>query len=127
MPILDRWHEAKSLIWRDNESPRRPKSAVVKTYPISTAGLVCIDYRRHVPAANPKKEGRQDAYLLEHRREQAPRRWPGVATPSPVSGRDQFLAGRGWAKGDRSFGGGCGAATDAGVVGGGADRGRPRR
>src|SRR3954463_13863583 len=66
MPILGRWHEAKSLIWRDNESPRRPKSAVVKTYPISTAGLVCIDYRRHVPAANPKKEGRQDAYLLGH-------------------------------------------------------------
>src|SRR3954462_4145864 len=103
MPILGRWHEAKSLIWRDNESPRRPKSAVVKTYPISTAGLGCIDYRRHVPAANPKKEGRQDAYLLGLRREQAPRRWPGVATPSPVSGRDQFLAGRGLAQGDRSL------------------------
>src|SRR4051812_11707191 len=127
MPILGRWHEAKSLIWRDNESPRRPKSAVVKTYPISTAGLVCIDYRRHVPAANPKKEGRQDAYLLGHRREQAPRRWPGVATPSPVSGGDHSRAGGGWAKGDRSFGGGGGGAPAGGVVGGGADWGRPRR
>ena len=56
MPILGRWHEAKSLIWQDNESPSRSKSAVVKTYPISTTGLVCIDYRRHVPAANFMEE-----------------------------------------------------------------------
>src|SRR3954471_13125463 len=70
MPILGRWHEAKSLIWRDNESPRRPKSAVVKTYPISTAGLVCIDYRRHVPAANPKKDGKTHTYwdIVESKR-----------------------------------------------------------
>src|SRR5690242_625409 len=101
MPILGRWHEAKSLTWRDNKSPKR--SAVVKTYPISTAGFVCIDYRRHVPATNPKKEGRQDVFLLEHRREQAPRRWPGGAAPSPISGQDQFLAGRGLAQGDRSL------------------------
>src|SRR3954467_11240814 len=127
MLILGRWHEAKSLIWRDNKSPRRPKSAVVKTYPISTAGLACIDYRRHVPATNPKKEGRQDAFLLEYRREQAPRRWPGGAAPGAISRRDQFLAGRGWGQGDEIFGGGCGAAGDAGVVGGGAGRGRPRR
>src|SRR4051812_21800524 len=103
MPILGRRREAKCLIWRENESPRWLKTAVVKTYPIFKARRMCIDCCRHVPAANPKKEGRQDAYLLEHRREQAPRRWPGVATPSPVSGRDQFLAGRGLAQGDRSL------------------------
>ena len=116
MPILGRWHEAKSLIWRDNKSPRRPKSAVVKTYPISTAGLVCIDCRRHVSATNPTKEGRQDARLLEHRREQASRRWPGGAAPRPVSGRDQLLAGCGVAQGHRGLRRGRRASADAGAV-----------
>src|SRR3954471_23128218 len=49
MPILGRWHEAKSLIWRDNESPRRPKSAVVKTYPISTADPWHLSVQQRAP------------------------------------------------------------------------------
>jgi hypothetical protein len=49
----------------------------VKTYPIPRIGFLRQDSCHHVSAADPTAEGRQDARLLEHRRESASRRWPG--------------------------------------------------
>src|SRR3984885_6029024 len=57
--------------------------------------------RQHVPAANRATEERQDAPLLERRREQASRRRRGGAEARSVFGRDQFVPGGGVAQGDR--------------------------
>src|SRR3984885_3086186 len=57
--------------------------------------------RHHVPAANRATEERQDAPLLEPRREQASRRRRGGAEARSVFGRDQFVPGGGVAQGDR--------------------------
>src|SRR5271167_1122883 len=57
--------------------------------------------RHHVPAANRATEERQDAPLLERRREQASRRRAGGAEARSVFGRDQFVAGGGVAQGGR--------------------------
>src|SRR5580658_9761878 len=57
--------------------------------------------RHHVPAANRATEERQDARLLERRREQASRRRAGGAEARSVFGRDQLVAGGGVAQGGR--------------------------
>src|SRR5277367_4310168 len=57
--------------------------------------------RHHVPAANRATEERQDAPLLERRREQASRRRAGGAEARSVFGRDQLVAGGGVAQGGR--------------------------
>src|SRR5271156_5990050 len=57
--------------------------------------------RHHVPAANRATEERQDAPLLECRREQASRRRAGGAEARSVFGRDQLVAGGGVAQGGR--------------------------
>src|ERR1700728_4779604 len=57
--------------------------------------------RHHVPATNRTTEERQDARLLEHRREQASRRWPSGAEARLLFGRDQFVAGGSLAQSDR--------------------------
>jgi hypothetical protein len=44
----------------------------VKTYRVPIAGFPSLDSPAHVFAADPAKEGRQDAQLLECRRELAP-------------------------------------------------------
>src|SRR6516165_508035 len=101
MALFGRRGGCKRLILWDCESRISPKSAVVKTYPIPWVDWVRQDSRRHVFTANPTQERRQDACLLEHRRESASRRWPGRAAASPVFGRDRFVSSRGLAQGDR--------------------------
>jgi hypothetical protein len=54
----------KVLISHDKYFPGWAKSAVVKTYHISSDGSLCIDCG-DVPATDPTKEGRQDAHLLD--------------------------------------------------------------
>src|ERR1700683_3070818 len=83
--------------------------------------------RHHVPAANRATEERQDAPLLEPRREQASRRRRGGAEARSVFGRDQFVPGGGVAKGDRGVRRGRGQLSDAGLVPGGPLRGRGGR
>src|SRR5277367_2187472 len=80
--------------------------------------------RHHVPAANRATEERQDAPLLEPRREQASRRRRGGAEARSVFGRDQFVPGGGVAQGDRGVRRGRGQLSDAGLVPGGPLRGR---
>ena len=65
--------------------------------------------------------------LLERRREQASRRWPGGAAACAVSRRDQFLAGGGLAQGDRGVRRGRRRAPDTGAVPGGSLRDGRRR
>src|SRR5277367_5714357 len=71
--------------------------------------------RHHVPAANRATEERQDAPLLEPRREQASRRRRGGAEARSVFGRDKFVAGGGVAQGDRGVRRGRGQLSDAGL------------
>src|SRR3984957_6795655 len=52
---------------------------------------------------NRATEERKDTPLLERRREQASRRWPGGAEARPVFGRDQFVPGGDLAQGGRGF------------------------
>src|ERR1700742_1496226 len=80
---------------------RGPMESVVKTYPIPQVALMRQDSRHHVSAADPAQKRRQDARLLEHRGESASRRWPSGAAPGFVFGRDQFVASRGLAQGNR--------------------------
>src|SRR6202167_1464242 len=83
--------------------------------------------RHHVPAANRATEERQDAPLLEPRREQASRRRRGGAEARSVFGRDQFVPSGGVAQGDRGVRRGRGQLSDAGLVPGGPLRGRGGR
>src|SRR5580698_8666455 len=83
--------------------------------------------RHHVPATNRTTEERQDAPLLEPRREQASRRWPSGAAARLLFGRDQFVPGGGVAQGDRGVRRGRGRLSDAGLVPGGPLRGRGGR
>src|ERR1700691_3460045 len=83
--------------------------------------------RHHVPAANRATEERQDAPLLEPRREQASRRRRGGAEARSVFGRDQFVPSGGVAQGDRGVRRGRGQLSDAGLVAGGPLRGRGGR
>src|SRR6202795_1975335 len=62
-----------------------------------------INLRHHVFTTNRTTEERQDTPLLERRREQASRRWPGGAEARPVFGRDQFVPGGDLAQGGRGF------------------------
>ncbi len=66
-PILVRMQSTKHLEIHDYIEPPPPKTAVVKTYPIPIAGFASLDSPGHVFAANPAKEGWQDAQLLERR------------------------------------------------------------
>src|ERR1700678_4079444 len=75
--------------------------------------------RHHVPAANRATEERQDAPLLERRREQASRRRALGAEARSVFGRDQLVAGGGVAQGGR----GRRRPPDAGLVPRGSWRG----
>src|SRR5450631_2389001 len=102
-------------------------TAVVKTYPIPKRGVMQIDSRHHVSAAHGAKEERQDAPLLERRREQASRWRTGGTAACAVSRRDQLLAGGGVAQGDRSVRRGRRPCANAGVVSGGSMRGDRRR
>src|ERR1700688_224038 len=83
--------------------------------------------RRHVFTPNRTAEERQDTPLLERRREQASRRWPGGAEARPVFGRDQFVPGGELAQGGRGFRRGGGRLPDAGLVSRGSLRGRGGR
>jgi hypothetical protein len=64
---------AKYLIYKERHLQFRPKTAVVKTYPIPKRGMKRIDSLHHVSATQRAKEERQDAQLLERGREQASR------------------------------------------------------
>src|SRR5450631_1512531 len=101
----------------------RPKTFVVKTYPIPKRGMVRIDSLHHVSATHRAKEERQDAQLLERGREQASRRRTSGAAACAVSRRDQLLTGGGVAQGDRSVRRGRGPCPDAVAVSGGSMRG----
>src|SRR5271170_334007 len=83
--------------------------------------------RHHVFTTNRTTEERQDTPLLERRREQASRRWPGGAEARPVFGRDQFVPGGDLAQGGRGFRRGGGRLPDAGPVSRGSLRGRGGR
>src|ERR1700730_299048 len=63
---------AKCLICNVRGLRFRPKTSVVKTYPIPKLGWFRIDSSHHVSATHRAKEERQDAPLLERGREQAP-------------------------------------------------------
>src|ERR1700729_4040857 len=79
--------------------------------------------RHHVPAANRATEERQDAPLLERRREQASRRRAGGAEARSVFGRDQLVAGGGVAQGGRGVRYRRRRPPDAGLVPRGSWRG----
>src|ERR1700722_8484518 len=79
--------------------------------------------RHHVPAANRATEERQDAPLLERRREQASRRRAGGAEARSVFGRDQLVAGGGVAHGGRGVRYRRRRPPDAGLVPRGSWRG----
>src|ERR1700722_7400002 len=105
----------KFLIYTASIVRPRLKSAVVKTYPVSSSRFAWLD-SLHVSAEDPAEERRQDARVLERGREQACRRRPRRAASRTVFGRDQLLAGRGVAQGDRGARRRCGAFTHDGVV-----------
>jgi hypothetical protein len=67
------------LLFRGYIERPRSKTAVVKTYPVPLARFASLDSPGHVFAADPAKEGRQDAQLLERRREPARPGRPGGA------------------------------------------------
>ena len=73
-PILAARTFGKYLISVGSIVRTRLKTAVVKTYPIPRRRFAPLDSPGHVSAEDPAKEGRQDAQLLERRREQASRR-----------------------------------------------------
>ena len=75
-----------------------PKTAVVMTYPVPLGSILRIVSSRHVFTAEPAQERRQDARLLEHRREQAPGRRPGRATPCAVDVRENSSQAAAWRK-----------------------------
>src|SRR5271169_4280593 len=85
--------------------------------------FLLFNLRHHVLATNRTTEERQDTPLLERRREQASRRWPGGAATRSVFGRDQFVAGRDLVQGGRGFRRGGGRLPDAGLVSRGSLRG----
>src|SRR5580704_19345874 len=72
--------------------------------------------RHHVSATSRTTEERQDAPLLEHRREQASRRWPSGAAARLLFGRDQLLAGGSLAQGGRGVRPRRRPLPDAGLV-----------
>ena len=92
-PILGCRGADKRLISRINNAWVRLKTAVVKTYPVPEARSPRVESRDHVPTADPAKEGRQDAQLLERGGKQARRGRAHRSAPCFVFGRDQFLAG----------------------------------
>src|SRR6202161_1257749 len=65
--------------------------------------------------------------LLERRREQASRQWPGGAAARPLFGRDQFVPGGDLAQGGRGVRRENGRLPDAGPVSRGSLRGRGGR
>src|SRR4051812_11476409 len=69
--IFARMAPGKPLIIRGYMERMRPKTAVVKTYPVPAGRFRSLDSPRHVFTADPANEGRQDAQLLERRREPA--------------------------------------------------------
>ena len=93
-----------------------PKTAVVKTYPVPLVGFAPLASPGHVFAANPAKEGWQDAQLLERRREPAPRGRPRGAAARIVSGRNQPVPGRGVAQVHRCIRRGRRTSADTGAV-----------
>ncbi|HEY4960878.1 MAG TPA: DpnI domain-containing protein [Terriglobales bacterium] len=62
----------KSLICNERRLRFRPKTVVVKTYPIPKRGMVRIDSLHHVCATHRATKERQDTPLLERGGEQAP-------------------------------------------------------
>src|SRR5271167_4193530 len=79
--------------------------------------------RHHVFTTTRATEERQDAPLLERRREQASRRRPGGAEARSVFGRDQLVAGGGVAQGGRGVRYRRRRPPDAGLVPRGSWRG----
>jgi hypothetical protein len=82
---------------------------------------------RHVLTKDRALEEREDASLLERRREQAARRWPRGAASCALPRRDQFLAGRSLAQGGRGVRRGRRTGANAGPVPGRPLRSRRRR
>ena len=91
--MLARVRSDKYLLLRGYSVAPSAEMAVVKTYSVPIAGFVSLDSPGHVFAANPAKEGWQDAQLLERCREPTRRGRPSGATPRFVSGRDQPVPG----------------------------------
>jgi hypothetical protein len=88
----------KYLEFHDYIEPPPPKTAVVKTYPIPIAGFASPDSPGHVFAADPAKEGWQDAQLLERRREPARRGRPRGAAPRLYLGEISPSQAAAWRK-----------------------------
>src|SRR6185437_11178334 len=66
----------KYMEFHDYIGPPRPKTAVVKTYPVPLAGFPSLNSPGHVFAADPAKEGWQDAHywsVVENQRLQGGR------------------------------------------------------
>src|SRR6267378_1082520 len=118
---------AKYLICEGLGLQFRPKTSVVKTYPIPKRGVMQIDSLHHVSATHRAKEERQDAPLLERGREQASRRRTSGAAACAVSRRDQLLTGGSVAQGDRGVRRECRPCPAAVAVSGGSMRGDRRR
>ena len=96
--IFVRTEWGKHLIWMASIMQPRLKSAVVKTYPVPSGRSAQLDLRCHVTAEDPEDERRQDARLLERRREQACRGRARRAATRAVFGRDQFSQAAVWRK-----------------------------
>jgi hypothetical protein len=87
--ILVRIGSDKYLLLHSYYEGPSPEMAVVKTYSVPISGFASLDSPGHVFAANPAKEGWQDAQLLDSCREPTRRGRPSGAAPRFVSGRDQ--------------------------------------
>jgi hypothetical protein len=86
--------------------------------------FLLFNLRHHVFTTNRTTEELQDTPLLERRRGQASRRWPGVQRHVLYLGRDQFVPGGDLAQGGRGVRRGNGRLPDAGLVSRGSLRGR---
>jgi hypothetical protein len=82
-----------NITWR-----MRPKTPVVKDLPRSLVGFASPDSPGHVFAADPTEEGRQEAYLLERRREPASCWRPRGAAPPLYLGEISPSQATAWRK-----------------------------
>ena len=130
-PILRGFAGRRYLNWLARRSRRTPKTGVVNTNQIGgefpDSGVRGKNPRRHVSAKHRTTEEWKDASLLERRREPAARQRSSRPAPRALPRRDQLLASRSLAKGDRSVRRGCGTVAFAGAVSGGSLRGPLRR
>src|SRR5208282_4544307 len=109
------WYDAGTLI------ASKPKSVVVKTYPIPNHQKMCIIGCHYVFALHHAEEKRQGTSALQPGGKPAGGQRPGGAAARALLGRDQRQSRRGLAQDHRDFPGRPGAPAHGGVVSRGSD------